>query len=90
MEQLSLLELNETLYLSKGIEITFESISKSFQLQYEHPNGKLFQGNSINWLVSLDGSSIDLVFADPPYNIKKADWDTFESQEHAIELSIQH
>ena len=46
------------------------------------------QGNSIDWLASLDGSSIDLVFADPPYNIKKADWDSFESQEHTIESSI--
>jgi len=84
MEQLSLLEFNEFRRLIKGKEIAFESISKGFQLQYEHPNGKLYQGNSIDWLASLDGSSIDLVFADPPYNIKKADWDSFESQEHTI------
>jgi len=25
----------------------------------------------------------------PPYNIKKADWDSFESQEQYIEWSIQ-
>ncbi|MGZ8249083.1 DNA-methyltransferase [Methylomagnum sp.] len=30
-----------------------------------------------------------MVFADPPYNIKKADWDSFESQEHYIEWSIR-
>jgi len=46
MEQLSLLEFNETLYLSKGKEIAFESISKGFQLQYEYPNGKLYQGTA--------------------------------------------
>ncbi len=89
MEQLSLLEFNETRRPSKGKELAFDSVSKGFQLQYEHPNGKLYQGNSIDWLASLDGSSIDLVFADPPYNIKKADWDSFESQEHYIEWSIQ-
>jgi len=58
-------------------------------LFYKHPNGKLWQGNSINWLKSLETESIDLIFADPPYNIKKADWDTFESQEEYIKFSMQ-
>ena len=66
-----------------------ESISKGFQIQYEHPNGKLYQGDSIEWLKSMDDSSIDLVFADPPYNLKKADWDNFENQEEYIEWSLQ-
>ncbi len=44
MEQLSLLEFNEFRRLIKGKEIAFESISKGFQLQYENPNGKLYQG----------------------------------------------
>jgi len=35
---------------------------------HDHPNGKLYQGNSIDWLASLDDASVDLVFADPPYN----------------------
>ena len=29
------------------------------------------------------------MFADPPYNIKKAEWDNFENQEKYIEWSIQ-
>ncbi len=62
--------------------------SEKIQLQYEHPNGKLFLGNSIDWLKSLETESVDLVFADPPYNIKKADWDNFESQEVYIQWSI--
>ncbi|EKD28549.1 MAG: hypothetical protein ACD_79C00280G0005 [uncultured bacterium] len=65
------------------------SNTKRFQLQYEHPNGRLYQGDCIDWLASLESSSVDLVFADPPYNIKKADWDTFESQEQYIEWSIK-
>ena len=62
---------------------------ESLQLQYEHPNGKLFLGDSIKWLKTLESSSVDLIFADPPYNIKKAEWDNFESQEAYIEWSMQ-
>jgi site-specific DNA-methyltransferase (adenine-specific) len=58
-------------------------------LFYKHPNGKLWRGNSINWLRSLPSESVDLVFADPPYNINKADWDSFESQEKYIEFSME-
>jgi len=63
--------------------------SLGVQLYYEHPNGQLFLGDSIEWLKSLANDSVDLVFADPPYNIKKTAWDTFESQEAYIEWSIR-
>jgi len=53
---------------------------------YRHPQGQLWQGDSIEWLKSLPEESADLIFADPPYNIKKADWDTFESQEEYIKF----
>ena len=56
---------------------------------YRHPHGSLFQGNSIEWLKSLDTESVDLIFADPPYNINKAEWDRFENQEQYIEWSMQ-
>lgn len=58
-------------------------------LQYEHSNGKLFLGDSIEWLKTLEDESVDLVFADPPYNIKKAEWDTFENQEAYIQWSLE-
>ena len=58
-------------------------------LLYEHPNGKLFSGDSFEWLKSITSESVDLIFADPPYNIKKADWDTFESHEQYVEWSIK-
>jgi site-specific DNA-methyltransferase (adenine-specific) len=45
--------------------------------------------DSIEWLKSLKDESIDVIFADPPYNIKKADWDTFESQEEYIKFSMK-
>lgn len=59
------------------------------QVQYEHPNGELYRGDAIEWLKTLDSNTVDLIFADPPYNIKKADWDNFETQEHYIEWSMQ-
>jgi len=64
-------------------------LTKGFQLQYTHPHGQIYQGNSLDWLASLDSESVDLVFADPPYNIKKAEWDNFENQEKYIAWSIQ-
>jgi site-specific DNA-methyltransferase (adenine-specific) len=62
---------------------------KTPQPHYQHLNGQLFLGDSLKWLVSLESESIDLVFADPPYNIKKADWDDFESQEVYIAWSLR-
>lgn len=56
---------------------------------YEHPNGKLYCGDSVGWLKTLADDSVHLIFADPPYNIKKAEWDTFESQKAYIEWSIR-
>ena len=58
-------------------------------LYYEHQKGKLFLGDSILLMKSLDKMSIDLIFADPPYNIKKTDWDHFESQREYIDWSIK-
>jgi site-specific DNA-methyltransferase (adenine-specific) len=59
------------------------------QLYYTHPNGKLWVGDSMEWLNSLEPESVDLVFADPPYNIGKADWDEFESHDAYIEWSVR-
>ncbi len=67
------------------------SIDKNapFSLAYEHKNGRLYTGDSIVWLRSLEKESVDLIFADPPYNINKADWDKFENQEKYIQWSMQ-
>jgi len=58
-------------------------------LFYRHENGQLWRGDSIEWLKTLPSESIDMIFADPPYNIKKTDWDNFESQEEYIKFSMQ-
>ncbi len=66
-----------------------ETLQSEFKLYYEQGSGKLFLGDSIEWMRSIESGTIDLVFADPPYNLNKADWDNFESQEKYIEWSLQ-
>lgn len=72
----------------KGTRLDIEPQDVGFRLHYQHLNGNLYQGNSIEWLKSVRKNTVDLVFADPPYNIKKADWDNFESQESYIKWSV--
>ena len=73
--------INGTLLIDKSDE--------SFHPLYKQEENILFEGNSVDWLQSLKTESVDLIFADPPYNINKANWDKFESQEQYIEWSIQ-
>ena len=42
--------------------------------------GDLYIHDVIRFFRRIDSKSIDLIFADPPYNIKKAEGDTFHSQ----------
>jgi len=58
-------------------------------LFYSHPNGEIWVGDATAWLASLPAESVDLIFADPPYNIKKAEWDTFESQQEYVNWSLR-
>jgi DNA modification methylase len=38
---------------------------------YKSKLGKLYQGNCLNLMHNLENDSIDLIFADPPFNLKK-------------------
>ncbi len=58
-------------------------------LLYKHPNGEIWTGDTVAWLSLLKTESVDLIFADPPYNIKKAGWDSFKSQEKYLAWSLQ-
>ena len=55
---------------------------------FETSYGKLYQYDAYKFLKTLDNESVDLIFADPPYNIKKAEWDTFSSQKEYVEWSM--
>jgi len=68
---------------------TVHAISEKagLQLHYEHPNGRLYCGDSIVWMKDMEAESVDLVFADPPYNAKKEKWDSFGSVQQYVEWS---
>ncbi len=82
VEEISLFSVEK-----KGEKLNLNN-SDGIQLYYKHENGELWYGDSIKWLTSLPSNSVDVVFADPPYNIKKANWDNFESQEEYIKWSM--
>src|SRR5262245_15116882 len=48
---------------------------------FETPTGRIVHGDATDWLKTLADESVDLVVADPPYNIDKAAWDSFGSAE---------
>ncbi len=55
---------------------------------FETELGKLYNLDVIKFFKSIEEESVDLIFADPPYNIKKAEWDTFQSQKQYVEWSM--
>ena len=54
---------------------------------FESPHGAIIHGESLGWLAGLPDASAQLVVADPPYNVKKAEWDTFASREAYVAWS---
>lgn len=80
----------EPMHKGTYLEIDNNELDPEFPaLFYKHPNGEIWVGDAIAWLRTLESESVDLIFADPPYNIKKAEWDTFESQQEYVNWSIQ-
>lgn len=71
----------------------FAEIEEEINLEiipyFETDLGKLFNYDAIEFLKQLEPNSIELIFADPPYNIKKAEWDTFSSQKEYINWSLE-
>lgn len=51
--------------------------------------GELYNYDAIKYLKQLESNSIDLIFADPPYNIKKAEWDSFANQKEYVAWSME-
>jgi len=76
--------------LVKEMEQTylFDTTRNKLHPYFETQKGKLYNADAVEFLGSLKTSSVQLVFADPPYNIKKAEWDTFESQKEYVEWSM--
>lgn len=51
--------------------------------------GNLFNEDVLIFFKTLETASVQLIFADPPYNIKKAEWDSFESQKEYVDWSME-
>ncbi|WP_405372302.1 MULTISPECIES: DNA-methyltransferase [unclassified Microbacterium] len=72
-----------------GMSTNFVRLDSGYQPQVTTASGNvIYQGDSTDWLRSLPEASVDLIFADPPYNIGKADWDTFESHDAYVAWSL--
>lgn len=59
-----------------------------FKPYLETKLGKLYKKDAVDLLMSLESNSVDLIFADPPYNIKKAEWDSFSSQKEYVDWNM--
>jgi site-specific DNA-methyltransferase (adenine-specific) len=92
---------NYRIYNENQIEFAIKELEQLYitdyanSLQYritpffETAIGKLYNEDVITFLKTLETSSVQLIFADPPYNIKKAEWDTFESQKEYVDWSME-
>lgn len=58
---------------------------------YRTDRGRLYNRDAIEVLdhVRDQSETVQLVFADPPYNIDKAEWDQFDSQEAYLDWMIE-
>ena len=77
-------EFQAELYSESPIE-SVETPKEYFITEY----GRLYKGDAISLLKTIPDKSVDLVFADPPYNIKKAEWDTFDSQKEYVSWCLE-
>ena len=50
---------------------------------------KVFKSEAKNLLKKIPNGSIDLICVDPPYNMKKGDWDTFESEQEFLKFTFE-
>lgn len=49
----------------------------------------IYNLDCIDFLKQIDNCSVDLAVIDPPYNMHKAEWDTFESHEKFLEFTYK-
>ena len=52
---------------------------------------KIYNLDAISFLKNkVDDNSVDLVLIDPPYNLKKADWDSFKSHQDFLDFTFEY
>ena len=52
------------------------------------PN-QIYHMDCFDFLAQVPDTSVDLAVIDPPYNMGKADWDTFRNQQHFFDFTFQ-
>ena len=50
---------------------------------------RIYNMNCFDFLDKVENSSVDLIVVDPPYNMRKADWDIFKSHDDFLKFSYQ-
>lgn len=50
---------------------------------------KIYHADCFSFLSKVPDHSIDLAVIDPPYNMKKADWDTFKSEQIFLDFTFR-
>ncbi len=77
--------------LVQEMNVEYNSLEKHTEIPvlFQTQFGKLYNYDAIKFLKQLESNSVDLIFADPPYNIKKAEWDTFSSQKEYVQWSLE-
>jgi site-specific DNA-methyltransferase (adenine-specific) len=80
--------------LREELELEFEYASPKSAMKKLNPifmteYGKLYNCDALEYLKTIKSDSVDLIFADPPYNIKKAEWDTFANQLEYVNWSMR-
>src|SRR5205809_2470237 len=51
--------------------------------------GSLYAADALDWLTTLPTASVDLVFADPPYNLGRERWDDLGSERDYLAWSAR-
>lgn len=66
-----------------------EDHEKQYTPVFENQSVSLFESDSLKWLETLEGHTADMIFVDPPYNINKAEWDSFSNLETYLDWCNQ-
>ena len=84
---------NQLISLAKDLQMeiayTTKPVKEVYMPFYKTQAGSLYNMDAVKFMKTLDDGSVNLIFADPPYNIKKAEWDTFASQKAYVDWSME-
>ncbi len=51
-------------------------------------HNQIYLADIFDFLEKLESASVDLVIADPPYNMHKAEWDTFKTEQDYLDFTF--